>query len=120
MVSTNVKPTSYYIGNKSQRVQEILEGLTETWGSRLENLDEQWKLLFRAALANYQAIYKFYDEDENIVSCAVSCTIFAGGDDLNVWEKEPELMEYIQAIADEFSESDIEGLIEALTMQIRG
>lgn len=120
MISISAKSVGFYVGNKDKRVQELLTGLTETWGSRLEGMDDKWKLVFRGALACYQAIYQDWIEEGSSVSCIDSCIVGAGGDDFNIWDEQPDLVEYIQAIADDFSESDIEGLIEALTVQIRG
>lgn len=120
MVATSAKPIGYYISSSKNRVQELLDQLQENWGSRLEGIDTAWKLLFRAALVNYRAQEWYYDESSNSISCIDHCIVCAGGDDLNVWDEFPLLVEFIQAIAKEFPPKSIEDLIVALTEQLRG
>lgn len=120
MVSTSVKPIGYYVSSRDKNTQEILEEMQEHWGSRFENLERKWKLVFRGALACYQAIYQDWIEEGSSISCIDNCIVGAGGDNFNIWDEQADLVEYIQLVANEFSERDIEKLIEALTAQLVG
>lgn len=115
-----MKPLGYYVSSQDTVNQGILDEMQELWGSRLENLERKWKLVFRGALACYQAIYQDWIEEGSSVSCIDSCIVGAGGDDFNIWEEQADLAEYIQLVADELSEREIENLIEALTAQLAG
>jgi hypothetical protein len=89
------------------------------WGDRLEALEDDYKRLFRATLATYQVMQPIWDEEGNDISCIDSCIAGAGGDDLDTWDDE-DFVGLIQSVSASFSPSDIEGLIEALTHQLRG
>jgi hypothetical protein len=52
-------------------------------------------------------------------SPALICCIEGAGADWDIWNADPTLVEAIQRCS-ELAEGDIEGLIEALTAQIRG
>jgi hypothetical protein len=60
-----------------------------------------------------------WDDELNFLSCWESCLASAGGDDLEVWEDEI-LVGFVEYIAEHFTASDIEDLITALTLQLRG
>lgn len=117
MVSTNAKPIGYYVSPRSKENQELMEEMENHWGPRFEQLERKWKLVFRGALACYQAIYQDWIEESNFVSCIDSCIIGAGGDDFNIWDEQSNLVDYIRLVADNFTENEIEFFIEALTVQ---
>lgn len=119
MVSTTAKPIGYYVSSRDKNTQEILEEMQGHWGSRFENLERKWKVIFRAAIATYQAIYQDWIEEGSSVSCIDCCIAGAGGDDFNIWDEQADLVDYIQLVANDFSEQEIENLIEALTAQIK-
>jgi hypothetical protein len=104
---------------KSIESSEFFNVLQERYGYRLEEMGDQWKKLFRAALANFQASQFFWDEEGNSITAADCAVVCAGGDDMNVWEDDPELVEYIQQ-ACQLSDSEREFLICAISAHIRG
>ena len=120
MVSTSAKPIGHYVSSQDAVNQGILEEMENLWGSRFEKLERKWKLVFRGALACYQAIYQDWIEEGSSISCIDSCIVGAGGDDFNIWDEQADLVEYIQLTAHELSEKEIENLIEALTAQLAG
>ena len=97
---------------------EVLERIQEKWGSQLESMTYEQKIVFRAALADYVANKPVWKNEGSSVTL-IDCCIEAAGVDWNVWEEDEPLVEVIQQCR-LLSESDIEGLIEALTSQIRG
>ncbi len=107
--------TSY---NPQTRQPGILDQIQQEWGSRLENMSYEQKIVFRAALAGFVAFRPVWKEDGNSITC-IDCCIEGAGADWDIWDADPTLVEAIQRCS-ELSESDIEGLIEALTAQIRG
>ena len=107
--------TSYTPGDTG-----ILDQLQELYGPRFEQMERQWKLLFRGALATYVAIRPIWvDGHPSEVTCAQACIVGAGGDDLNIWDKQPDLADFIQQACEDLPEDEVEGLIEALTAQLR-
>ncbi len=76
------------------------------------------KIVFRAALADYVANKPVWKNEGSSVTL-IDCCIESAGVDWNVWEEDEPLVEVVQQCS-LLSESDIEGLIEALTSQIRG
>lgn len=113
--STAAQPVSYYVGR-----EDLFEQLQDRYGCYFESMERHWKLIFRATLAGYLVMRPIWDDDSNSITCAQCSIACAGGDDYNIWEENPELVEYIQSSCENLSESDIEGLIEALTAQLRG
>jgi hypothetical protein len=114
-VSTSARPLGFY--NCSG---DFFDRLQSAYGCRLEQMKEQDKKLFRAALANYQSSKLFWVEDGNSTSiedCAIVC---AGGDDLDIWDSNPELVKYIQEACRNLADNEIESLICAISAQIRG
>jgi hypothetical protein len=108
----------YYTGyNPQTQKPDTLHQLQERFGSHLQHLTYEQKIVFRAALAGFIALKPVWQED-TYISCIDGC-IESAGVDWGVWDKDPELVEYIQACS-QLDESDIEGLIYALTAQIRG
>jgi hypothetical protein len=75
------------------------------------------KIVMRAALSGFIAEKPVWQAG-NEISC-IDCCIESAGVDWDVWNADEKLVEHIQACS-ELEESDIEGLIEALTTQIRG
>jgi hypothetical protein len=61
-----------------------------------------------------------WDDEANSISCADSCIAGGGGDDYDIWNENPELADFINQACDSLSKSDLEGLIEALTAQLKG
>ncbi len=97
---------------------EVLERIQEKWGYQLESMTYEQKIVFRAALADYVANKPVWKNEGSSVTL-IDCCIEAAGVDWNVWEEDEPLVEVLQQCS-LLSESDIEGLIEALTSQIRG
>ncbi|MBD0363261.1 MAG: hypothetical protein ICV55_10905 [Coleofasciculus sp. C3-bin4] len=109
--------TSY---NPQSKTPLLLHQLQERYGARLQSMTYEQKIVLRAALANYIANKPVHQPSPHPeeVTLMQGC-IESAGADWNVWEADPELCEYVEA-CESLSESDIEGLIEALTAQIRG
>jgi hypothetical protein len=97
---------------------DTTDELIEAYGPRFEQMTKQWKLLFRASLATYLAIRPIWIEEGSSVTCIEACIAGAGGDDLNIWDEEPQLIDFINKVC-ELSDIQIEGLIEAMTAQLR-
>ena len=97
---------------------EILERIQDKWGCQLESMTYEQKIVFRAALADYVANKPVWKNEGSSVTL-IDCCIEAAGVDWNVWEDDEPLVEVVQQCS-LLSESDIEGLIEALISQIRG
>jgi hypothetical protein len=107
--------TSY---NLQTRTPGILDRIQQEWGAYLENMAYEQKIVMRAALADYIANKPVWNESGNSISLIDAC-IEGAGVDWDIWEKDELLVEVIQECS-QLSESDIEGLIAALTEQIRG
>lgn len=106
--------TSY---NPKHKSPCILDKIQQQWGSRLERMTYEQKIIMRAALAGYIAQKPVHHESDS-VNCIDGC-IESAGVDWNVWDDDELLVETIQQCGWLLSEEDIEGLIEALTAQIR-
>jgi hypothetical protein len=112
-------PIGFYTAyNPQAQKPDALYQLQERFGSQLQGMSYEQKIVFRAALAGFIAEKPVWVEEGSSISCIDGC-IESAGVDWGVWDKDPELVEYIQACS-RLDESDIEGLIEALTTQIRG
>ncbi|MEP0885011.1 hypothetical protein NDI49_26015 [Trichocoleus sp. ST-U3] len=112
-------PVGYYTGyDPEAKSPEVLHNLQERFGSRLQQMTYEQKIVFRAALADYIANKPVWQEEGNSISC-IDCSIETAGVNWGIWDEDPELVQYIQACS-ELSEGNIEGLIEALTAQIQG
>jgi hypothetical protein len=74
------------------------------------------KIVMRAALADYIANKPVWKTEGSGITL-IDCCIEGAGVDWNVWDADPELVEAIQDCSS-LHESDIEGLIAALTEQI--
>jgi hypothetical protein len=107
--------TSY---NPQTRSPGILDRIQQEWGSQLENMAYEQKIVMRAALAGYIALKPVWKELGNSITC-IDCCIEGAGADWDIWNADSLLAEVIEHCS-ELPESDIEGLIEALTAQIRG
>jgi|SRR5919202_4764794 hypothetical protein len=94
----------------------IIHKIQQDWGGRLERMTYEQKIVFRAALADYIANKPVHQP--SIISLIDGC-IESAGVDWNVWDEDEPLVEAIQH-SSLLEEEDIEGLIEALTAQIRG
>jgi hypothetical protein len=113
-------PVGYYTGyNPQSQTPDILHSLQERYGSQLELMTYEQKIVFRAALADYIANKPVHipSPHPDEVTLMQGC-IESAGADWSVWDEDPELCQYIEA-CESLHESDIEGLIEALTSQIR-
>ncbi len=112
-------PIGYFTGyNPQSRTPGILAQIQEQWGSQLERMTYEQKIVMRAALAGYIANKPVHIEEGSSICCIDAC-IESVGADWNVWDEDEPLVEAIQNCSWFLSESDIEGLIEALTSQIR-
>ncbi len=109
----------YYTNyNPQTRTPEILDLIQQEWGSQLEKMSYEQKIVMRAALAGYIALRPVWQTEGNSISCIDACVEGAGAD-WDIWNADQDLVEAIQRCS-LLSEGDIEGLIEALTSQIRG
>jgi hypothetical protein len=109
----------FYTGyNPQTQKPDTLHLLQERFGSQLERMTYEQKIVFRAALAGFIANKPVWIEEGSSITCIDGC-IESAGVDWNVWTEDQELCEWITDCS-KLSESDIEGLIEALTSQIRG
>ena len=113
--STSAKPLGYYVGG-----DQLFEQLQDRYGCYFESMERHWKLIFRASLCAYQVMRPIWDDEANSISCTDSCIAGGGGDDYNIWDENPELADFINQACDSLGKSDLEGLIEALTAQLKG
>ena len=114
------QPLGYFTSyNPQTRQPGILDRIQQEWGAHLEYMAYEQKIVMRAALAGFIAFKPVYQEEGSSISC-IDCCIESAGVDWGIWEEDPLLVEVIQKCSSDLSESDIEGLIEALTNQIRG
>jgi hypothetical protein len=112
-------PIGYFTGYNPQTQEPvILHNLQERFGGQLQFMSYEQKIVMRAALAGFIAQVPVWQEEGSSISCIDSC-IESVGADWNIWDDDTELCDYIQACS-QLEESDIEGLIEALTAEIRG
>jgi hypothetical protein len=112
-------PIGYFTGyNPQTKKPDTLHQLQERFGSQLQQMTYEQKIVFRAALAGFIAEKPVWIEEGSSITCIEGC-IESAGVDWGIWDEDPELVEYIQACS-QLDESDIEGLLEALTAQIRG
>ena len=112
-------PIGYYTGyNPQARTPGILDRIQEEWGSQLQHMTYEQKIVMRAALAGYIAEKPVWKSEGNSISC-IDCCIEAAGVDWDIWYADELLVLVIQECS-QLDESDIEGLIEALTSQIKG
>jgi hypothetical protein len=112
-------PIGYFTSyNPQTKKPDALHQLQERFDSRLEKMSYEQKIVMRAALAGFIAEKPVWIEEGSSISCIDGC-IEGAGVDWSVWDEDPELVAHIQACS-QLDESDIEGLIEALTAQIRG
>ncbi len=113
-------PIGYYTAyNPQAQTPDILHQLQEHFGAQLQQMTYEQKIVFRAALAVFIANKPVHQPSPH--KCEVTlmqCCIETAGVDWGIWDNDPELVEYIQ-VCEDLSEYDIEGLIEALTSQIR-
>jgi hypothetical protein len=96
----------------------ILDRIQQEWGAQLEHMSYEQKIVMRAALAGYIAEKPVWQEPGHGISC-IDCCIEGAGVDWNIWDEDELLVEAIRECS-QLDEGDIEGLIEALTSQIRG
>jgi hypothetical protein len=117
-LKTMTHPIGYYTGyNPQTQKPDTLHQLSERFGSHFQGMSYEQKIVMRAALAGFIAEKPVWQED-SYISCIDGC-IESAGVDWRIWDEDPELVKHIQACS-QLDESDIEGLIEALTAQIRG
>lgn len=113
------QPIGYFTSyNPQTRTPGILDRIQQEWGAYLEQMTYEQKIVMRAALTGYIAQKPVHVEEGSSCSCIDGC-IESAGVDWGVWDNDELLVEVIQHCS-LLSESDIEGLIEALTSQIRG
>jgi hypothetical protein len=114
-----MKPLGFYT-NYNPQTQEpaVLHNLQERFGSQLQQMNYEQKIVFRAALADFIANKPVWEEQGSSITC-IDASIETAGANWNIWDEDPELVEYIQACS-KLPEGSIENLIEALTAQIGG
>lgn len=111
-------PIGYYTGyNPQTQKPDILHLLQERFGSQLEGMSYEQKIVFRAALTGFIAEGPVWKEEGSGISC-IDCCIESAGADWDIWDADQELCEWITDCS-KLKESEIEGLIEAVTAQIR-
>lgn len=111
-------PLGYYTSfNPQPQDPSILDRIQQEWGSQLEHMAYEQKIVMRAALADYIALIPVWKEEGAGISC-IDCCIESAGADWNIWDEDELLVEVIRHCS-QLDETDIEGLIEALTSQIR-
>jgi hypothetical protein len=109
----------YFTGyNPKHPRPSILDRIQEEWGSQLQHMTYEQKIVMRAALAGYIAEKPVWQTEGSSISC-IDCCIEGAGVDWNIWDEDELLVQVIQECS-LLDENDIEGLIEALTSQIRG
>lgn len=114
-----MKPLGFYTEYDLEAQEPgILHKLQEQYGSQLQRLTYEQKVVMRGALAGYVAVKPVWKTEGSSISC-IDSAIEGVGADWDVWDEDPELVEHIQACS-LLSEGNIEGLIEALTAQIQG
>lgn len=112
------QPIGYYTSyNPQTRTPGILDRLQQEWGAYLENMTYEQKIVMRAALADYISNKPVWRIEGSSITL-IDCCIESAGVDWGVWDNDQLLAEVIQHCS-LLSEGDIEGLIEALTAQIR-
>ena len=104
--------------NPKTRQPGILDRIQQEWGAHLEWMTYEQKIVMRAALAGYIAEKPVWQTEGSSISC-IDCCIEGAGVDWDIWDLDTLLVEVIQHCS-RLDEGDIEGLIEALTAQIRG
>ena len=104
--------------NPQTQKPDSLHLLQDRFGSQFEGMTYEQKIVMRAALAGFIANKPVWIEEGSSITCIDGC-IESAGADWNVWDEDEELCDYIRDCS-LLHESDIEGLIEALTSQIRG
>ncbi|MBD2018538.1 hypothetical protein H6F96_31865 [Microcoleus sp. FACHB-53] len=115
------QPIGYSTGyNPMTQQPDILHQLQERFGSQLQEMSYEQKIVFRAALADYIANKPVHipSPHPDEVTLMQSC-IESAGVNWNIWDDDEELCQYIES-CETLHESDMEGLIESLTAQIRG
>jgi hypothetical protein len=111
----------YYTSYNSQTRQPgILDRIQQEWGTQLEHMTYEQKIVMRGALADYIVNKPVHQPSphRDEVTLMQTC-IETAGVDWNVWDADPELCQCLEA-CESLHESDVEGLIEAITAQIRG
>ena len=108
----------YYVDGS----KEVFRRLQERFGGQLQGMSYEQKIVMRAALADFVANKPVWKEQNNSVSLIDLC-IESAGVDWGIWNEDheggdSELVEFIQSCS-KLDLDDIEGLIEALTSQIR-
>lgn len=112
-------PIGYYTSYNPQNLTpDILHKIQQEWGSQLEHMTYEQKIVMRAALTGYMAERPVWQSVGSDITC-IDCCIESAGVDWDIWDKDEQLVEVIQQCS-LLSETDIEGLIAALTDQIRG
>lgn len=108
----------YFTGyNPQSRTPSILDRIQQEWGSQLQHMTYEQKIVFRAALAGYIAEKPVWQTEGSGITCIDAC-IEGAGVDWDIWNADELLAQVIQECS-QLDESDIEGLIEALSAQIR-
>jgi hypothetical protein len=113
------QPVGFYTGyDPEAQSPEVLHDIQERFGARLQKMSYEQKIVLRGTLASFIALQPVWSDQGNSISCIDAC-IESVGVDWDVWDADPELVEYIQRCS-QLSEGNIEGLIQALCEQIQG
>jgi hypothetical protein len=114
-------PIGYYTGyNPATQQPGILHQLQEQYGSQLEGMSYEQKIVMRAALADYIANKPVHQPSPHPDEVTlIDMCIESAGVNWGIWDEDEPLAEAIQNCAWLLGESDIEGLIAALSEQIR-
>ncbi|HEY9596127.1 MAG TPA: hypothetical protein V6D33_00455 [Cyanophyceae cyanobacterium] len=114
-----VKPIGFHTSyNPQTRTPGILDRIQQEWGSQLEHMTYEQKIVMRAALSSFIAERPVWQSTGSGITL-IDCCIEGAGVDWDVWDEDQFLVEIIRQCS-RLSEDDIEGLIAALTEQIRG
>jgi hypothetical protein len=111
------KPLGYYTNYDPQKPSGCLHELQLKYGVFLESMSQNRKRIFRAALADYLSNLRVWIDEGSSCSC-MEAAIESAGVNWNIWDEDPGLCVSIQN-CEQLEESDIEGLILALTYYIR-
>jgi hypothetical protein len=88
------------------------------YGRSLQCMTYEQKIVMRAALSGFIAQRPVWKEEGSSISC-IDCCIESAGADWGIWDEDEDLCRWISDYS-QLPESEIEDLIAALTVQIRG
>lgn len=108
----------YYTNYNPQTCEpHVLHWIQDKYGSSLEQMSYEQKVVMRTALCTFVSQKPVWQEDGN-VSPLIDLCIESAGVDWDIWCVDADLVEAIRA-SSYLEEDDIEGLILALASQIK-